>query len=113
MLWNVNFEIGCRPERLKELCNLLNTHRCVILAKPVVEQGDVAKGGVLNITRSPNSNIECNAQVLHQSEEDNLVYRRNMTRSVTKFLQVRQGEKASHEHHRHNSLVYILPLRGA
>ena len=71
MLWEVHIEISCRPERLKELCDLLNTHRCVMLAKPVIEEGEVVKGGAPVITQS-SSKIECNALVLHQSEEDNL-----------------------------------------
>ena len=92
MLWEVNIEISCRPERLKELCDLLNTHRCVMLAKPVIEEGEAVKGGAPIITQSP-SKIECNALVLHQSEEDDLLRHLRKVLGSTESLSINPSDK--------------------
>ncbi|MGC2575360.1 MAG: hypothetical protein WA364_27960 [Candidatus Nitrosopolaris sp.] len=94
MLWEVNIEISCRPERLKELCDLLNTHRCVMLAKPVIEEGEVVKGGGAPIIfQSPNSRIECEALVLHQSEEDDLLRHLKKVLGSTESLSIYPSDK--------------------
>ena len=93
MLWEVNIEISCRPERLQELCDLLNTHRCVMLAKPVIEEGEAVRGGAPIITQSTSSRVECNALVLHQSEEDNLLRHLKKVLKSTESLSFNPSDK--------------------
>lgn len=74
---------------MKELCDLLNTHRCVILVGKVKEEGEGVLPAAPIITHSPSSKIECKAQVLHQSEEDNL------RRHLDKILEPAERESFS------------------
>jgi hypothetical protein len=94
VLWRVFIEIKCRRERLEEICDILNTHRCVMAAKPVIEEGERTKGGAPAIIPSPGT-IACNALVLHQSEEDDLIRHleqiRELTESISHFSEKRKA----------------------
>jgi hypothetical protein len=87
VLWSVNIEIQCRPARVQEICVMLNTHRCVMSAKPVKEEVELIKGGSPTIIPSQSS-IACRTLMLHQSEEDDLF------RHIEKTLE--PGESMSH-----------------
>ena len=92
MLWRVYIEINCGHERVQEICNMLNTHRCVMSAKPVVEEGErTREGSPVNIP-SPHV-IACNALVLHQSEEDDLLRHIEKIREPTESIVEYDSEK--------------------
>jgi hypothetical protein len=69
--WRIHIDIKCREEHVQHICDSLNAHRCVILAKPVIEEVEQIKGAPA-IIRSASS-VVCEAIVLHQSEEEHLL----------------------------------------
>ena len=65
-------EMNC-PRGKEETCKTLNSHRCIMFAKPVSEEGEQTRDEPPRLVRSSLVLIICKAKVLHKSDEEELI----------------------------------------